>query len=122
MSESYPRSCCPVAGALDVLGDRWTLLVVRDLMRGLTRFGEFRASPECIASNILTERLERLVNAGLVDRKPDPEDRRRYRYALTTAGEALRPVVGALAMWGLTHLPGTEAKLAPPNPSDSREA
>lgn len=114
MSESTPRSCCPVAGALDLLGDRWTLLIIRDLMRGHTRFGQFRESPEGIASNILSERLERLVNADLVEREVDPEDGRRYHYALTPAGRSLGPILASLADWGLAHLPGTDAKLAPP--------
>jgi DNA-binding HxlR family transcriptional regulator len=106
------RSCCPVACALDLLGDRWTLLVIRDLMRGVDRFGGFARSPEGIATNILADRLELLMRAGLVERVQRPR-RAHPRYRLTNAGWSLEPVLRALAEWGLGHLPGTEAKLAP---------
>lgn len=110
--QPHRRSCCPVACTLDLLGDRWTLLVVRDLLRGIDRYSGFAKSPEGIATNILADRLEMLVAHGVVERTV-PEGRKHPRYRLTDAGRALEPVLQAVADWGLTHIPGTEAKLAP---------
>jgi DNA-binding HxlR family transcriptional regulator len=107
------RSPCPVAGALDLVGDRWTLLVLRDLLAGKTRYGQFLASPERISTNLLADRLARMEAAGLVSAVPYSKHPVRMDYQLTAAGRALRPVVDALASWGLTHLPGTHALLEP---------
>lgn len=101
------RSLCPVACVLDLVGDRWTLLVVRDLLMGKRCFEEFAASPERIATNILAARLKLLVEAGLIERRSDAADRRRVFYQLTPAGERLRGLVRAIAAWGLRHIPGT---------------
>ena len=107
MSDSDDRrSECPVACSLDLLGDRWTLLVVRDLLDGKSRFTEFERGPEGIPTNILTERLRRLVEAGLASRVAIPGSRRRA-YRPTAAAEALRPVLLALARWGNDHLDDT---------------
>jgi DNA-binding HxlR family transcriptional regulator len=106
---SSRRSACPVACTLDLLGDRWTLLVVRDLFRGLTRYGEFLAGPEGIPTNILAERLERLEAAGLIKRAPYQQNPPRHAYTLTPKGADLKPVLGALAMWGLRHVPRTQS-------------
>ncbi|MEO0630048.1 MAG: helix-turn-helix domain-containing protein [Planctomycetota bacterium] len=112
MSDAERRSCCPAACTLDLLGDRWTLLVIRDLFAGKRRYSEFARSPESIATNILADRLELLVTHGLVERVT-PEGRKRADYALTEKGRSLEPVIGAVARWGLAHIGGTEAKLAP---------
>ncbi|MEM9381265.1 MAG: helix-turn-helix domain-containing protein [Planctomycetota bacterium] len=104
------RSCCPVACTLDLIGDRWTLLVVRDLFAGRTRFSEFLRSPEGIATNVLTDRLDRLVEAGLVERHVEPPGKR-AAYRLTKAGKSLRPLLGALRDWGLRHIEGTEVRI-----------
>ena len=101
------RSLCPVACALDLLGDRWTLLVIRDLFAGKKRFGEFVASPEHIPTNILAERLKRLEAAGLIATAAYSEHPPRYEYHLTESGRTLGPVVDALAVWGLAQFPGT---------------
>ncbi len=101
------RSVCPVANSLDVIGDRWTLLVIRDLFAGKHRFGEFLSSPEHIPTNILAERLKRLEAAGLVAAKPYSERPPRFEYHLTDRGKALGPVVDAVATWGLAQFPGT---------------
>ena len=101
------RSRCPVACSLDVLGDRWTLLVVRDLFAGKSRFGEFIASPEHIPTNILAERLKRLERAGLISSTPYSAHPPRVDYHLTERGRALAPVVDAIAVWGLEQFPGT---------------
>lgn len=103
--KSARRSACPVACALDLLGDRWTLLVVRDLAIGKGRFGEFLESAEGIPTNILAERLERLESAGLVASATYQENPPRYAYALTAKGRDLLPVLGAVAQWGARHLP-----------------
>jgi DNA-binding HxlR family transcriptional regulator len=101
------RSPCPLGGALDLLGDRWTLLVIRDLLfYGKHRFAEFLASPEGISTNILADRLERLERCGLVERRRYHERPVREEYTLTTRGQDLRPVLRALIRWGKRHVPG----------------
>jgi DNA-binding HxlR family transcriptional regulator len=104
------RSRCPVACSLDVLGDRWTLLVIRDLFAGKSRFGEFMTSPERIPTNILAERLKRLERAGLIATTPYSEHPLRVDYRLTERGQALAPVVNAIAVWGLAQFPGTRRR------------
>lgn len=104
---AFQRSPCPVTNMLDILGDKWTLLVVRDLMFGKRTFGEFLESPEGIPTNILAERLKRLERAGLVSKTPYQQRPVRYAYALTEKGSDLRPVLRAIARWGNKHIPGT---------------
>ena len=99
------RSSCPVASALDLLGDRWTLLIVRDLFRGFTRYSEFLAGPEGIPTNILADRLVRLEGAGIVERKPYQQNPLRHAYTLTARGADLKPVLAAHAAWAIKHLP-----------------
>ena len=99
------RSSCPISCALDVLGDRWTLLVVRDLFRGRTRYGEFVAGPEGIPTNILADRLVRLEAAGIIERKPYQQNPPRHAYTLTAKGADLKPVLAAHAGWAMKHLP-----------------
>jgi DNA-binding HxlR family transcriptional regulator len=106
------RSSCPISGALDLLGDRWTLLLVRDLFRGLTRYGEFLAGPEGIPTNILADRLVRLEAAGIVERKPYQQNPPRYAYTLTPKGADLKPVLAAHAAWAMKHLPRVQADKA----------
>jgi DNA-binding HxlR family transcriptional regulator len=101
------RSPCPLGGALDLVGDRWTLLVIRDLLfYRKHRFAEFLASPERISTNILTERLERLERCGLVERRRYHDRPVREEYALTARGLELRPVLRELISWGKRHVPG----------------
>ena len=95
------RSPCPVAYSLDIFGDRWTLLVIRDLFSGRTRFKEFAASPEGIPTNILTDRLERLLARGLVEQIPAEDGTKRLAYRLTKKGKALGPILRAMRDWGL---------------------
>ena len=101
------RSGCPVACALDIVGDRWSLLVIRDLLAGKTRYGDFLASPEHIPTNILAERLKRLERYGLITKEPYSERPRRMAYHLTAGGWDLGRVLDALAVWGLEQFPGT---------------
>jgi DNA-binding HxlR family transcriptional regulator len=106
---SAPRSACPIAGALDILGDRWTLLVIRDLLfLGKRRFGELLGSPEGIPTNILTDRLRRLEEGGVVEKIPYQLRPPRYEYQLTEKGRDLFPVLRTLAEWSLRHLPTVE--------------
>lgn len=98
------RSRCPIARSLELVGDRWTLLVLRDLLLlGKTRFRDFLDSPEGIASNILAARLKKLEAAGLLTRAADPDDRRRFVYTPTDKGLTLLPLLREMAAWGETH-------------------
>lgn len=113
MKSVHKRSTCPVAGALDLFGDRWSLLVVRDLAAGKRQFKELSASPEGIASNILSERLLRLAEAGIVEKYVPPDLAGRPAYRLTQKGNSLAPVLASLAGWGLAHIPGTRRGITP---------
>ena len=104
------RSPCPVACTLDILGDRWTLLVVRDLLAGKRRFGDLLLSPERIPTNILAERLKRLEREGLVVRVPYSEHPPRVEYELTPGGRELGQALEVLAHWGRKHFPGTTGR------------
>lgn len=98
------RSGCPVSVSLEILGDRWSLLIVRDLMvRGLRTFKEFQGSGEHIASNILSDRLRRLETAGIISAETQESDRRRISYRLTEKGIDLAPVLLELLLWGARH-------------------
>lgn len=98
------RSGCPVSVSLEIFGDRWSLLIIRDLMvRGYRTFKEFQNSGEGIATNILADRLERLERAGIMEAEIDPEDARRVNYRLTEKGIDLAPVMLELLIWGARH-------------------
>ena len=96
------RSC-----ALDIAGDRWTLLIVRDLLRGRDTYGKLAACDEGIPTNILADRLKKMEAAGLIEAQPYQERPVRYSYALTEKGRDLGEVLAALARWGKKHVPGT---------------
>lgn len=97
-------STCSIERSLEVLGERWTLLVIREAFRGCTRFAEFRDALG-IAPDVLTARLRTLVAAGILERRPyrEPGARERFSYHLTPAGYDLRIVLGALQQWGDAH-------------------
>lgn len=95
------RSPCPVACSLDIVGDRWTLLIIRDLFLGRTRFRDFVASPEGIPTNILSDRLEKLLHHEIVEQIPAHDGTKRFAYVLTKKGKALGPLLEALRDWGL---------------------
>ncbi|GAB2713781.1 winged helix-turn-helix transcriptional regulator [Nocardia thraciensis] len=103
-----PRSGCPINAAVEVLGDAWSMLVLRDVMFGNRRYFRelLKGSEEGIASNILSSRLRRLVAAGLLTRVEAGRGRR-AEYSLTEAGIATLPVMVALGNWGLDHRDGT---------------
>jgi DNA-binding HxlR family transcriptional regulator len=109
------RSPCPIGGALDVVGDRWTLLVMRDLLfYEKRRFADLLASPEGIASNILSDRLERLERCGLIERRRYQDRPPREEYHATERGQDLVPLLRELIRWGQRHVPGTGKQ--PPRP------
>ena len=98
------RSACPISFALDLFGDRWTLLILRDLiLRGKQHYRDFLSSDEGIASNILSDRLKRLEVAGIVTRQTDDDDKRQVVYAPTKKGQDLLPVLLEIAAWGASH-------------------
>ena len=114
------RSDCPISSALDLIGDKWTLLVVRDLLfLGNRRFGELAGSPEKIPTNILSDRLRRLEEHGIVVKVAYQERPPRYEYQLTAKGADLFPVLRALAAWANRHIPGT--MVPPPELAEKAE-
>jgi DNA-binding HxlR family transcriptional regulator len=101
---STRRSGCPVSISLEMFGDRWSLLIVRDLMvRGYRSFKDFQGSGEGIASNILADRLQKLEAAGIISAKTEQTDARRVNYRLTKKGIDLAPVLLELLIWGARH-------------------
>ena len=119
------RSVCGVSCALDVVGDKWTLLVLRDLMlKQQCTFSDFLSAPENISTNILTVRLKKLAELGLITKGPG-SSKRSHLYALTEVGSDLEPVIRALAAWSgkylRKHQPGliTGTEEPAPEPQDS---
>lgn len=103
-SPNAPRSGCPVNISLERFGDRWSLLIIRDLMvRGYRTFREFQNSGEGIATNILADRLRKLAANGIITTEPDPNDGRSMHYRLTPKGIALAPVLLDLLIWAAHH-------------------
>lgn len=98
------RSGCPVSISLEMVGDRWSLLIIRDLMvRGYRTFKEFEDSGEGVATNILADRLRRLKSTGIIATKVDETDQRKVNYRLTQKGIDLAPVLLELLIWGARH-------------------
>ena len=101
---SKRRSGCPVSIALEMFGDRWSLLIIRDVMvRGYRTFKQFQESGEGIATNILADRLRRLEAAGIITAEVEERDRRSLGYRLTEKGIDLAPVLLELLIWGARH-------------------
>ncbi|MCT4712738.1 helix-turn-helix transcriptional regulator [Enterobacteriaceae bacterium H11S18] len=103
--KSMEDSPCSVARTLDVIGDWWSLLIVRDALNGLTRFGEFQKNLD-IAKNMLTLRLKQLVEQGIMEVRPAADGSAWNDYILTEKGRALQTVLVALSQWGGEYLPG----------------
>lgn len=103
----FQRSPCPVASTLDLVGDKWSLLIIRDMLHGKRTYGELLDSPEGIPTNILADRLKRLEKAGIIVRSAYQERPVRYAYALSKKGKDLGDVLLALVRWGKRHIPGT---------------
>jgi DNA-binding HxlR family transcriptional regulator len=106
-SNSFTRSACAVANSLDIVGDKWSLLVVRDLFHGKRTYGELANSAEHIPTNILADRLKRLEAAGIISSTPYQQRPVRYAYTLTPKGRDLGDVLLAFVRWGKRHIPGT---------------
>lgn len=101
--KSMSNAFCPVARTVDLIGDRWSLLIVRDAFDGMRRFGDFQRSLG-MAKNILSDRLHKLVEAGILDRQDASDGTAYQEYVLTPQGERLFPLVVALRQWGEAHL------------------
>jgi len=105
---SVQRSSCAIGCALDVIGDRWSLLIVRDaLYKGFVGYGDFQSSSEGISTNILASRLQKLTEAGIFEKRPHATHGLKYDYHLTDKGRALEPVLIAVGIWGSDWLEGT---------------
>ena len=103
------RSNCPISSSLDILGDRWSLLIVRDLMLYETRtYGDFTKSDEKIATNILANRLQILEDKGIIIKLPYPDNKVKGLYKLSPKGVELIPALIEIALWGDKHLSGTD--------------
>ncbi|HEY0296953.1 MAG TPA: helix-turn-helix domain-containing protein [Bordetella sp.] len=104
--DRWTKSNCPICYGLDLLGDKWTLLIVRDMLTRQKRYyKEFLSSDEGIATNILADRLKRMAEHGLVVREDDPDNKGQIVYRPTEKAQALQPVLDAMAQWGITHGP-----------------
>ena len=102
------RSDCPISHALDLFGDRWTLLIIRDMLfKRKQRNGEFANSAEKIATNVLADRLAKLVARGLLTRQPDPDNGRQLTYRLTRKALDLAPVLIEMIVWSAKYDPDT---------------
>lgn len=101
------RSACPISCTLDLVGDRWTLVILRDMLVGKRKFSEFLASPERITTNVLTDRLALMEKAGLVRKAPYQTRPRRFSYTLTEKGAALHPVLREMCRWANRHVADT---------------
>jgi len=102
-----PRSDCPIATILAYVGDRWTLVVVRDMLNGKKRFAEFLASPERITTNVLADRLALMVDVGLAEKTPYQSRPTRFEYVLTEKGNALLPLLQEMCRWANRFEPQT---------------
>ncbi len=98
------RSECPLNASVEMLGDRWSLLIIRDMMlRGFRTYKEFMECYEGIATNILADRLKKLVAYGIITAEPDPSDGRKLIYSLTAKGIDLAPVLTEMVLWAAAH-------------------
>jgi DNA-binding HxlR family transcriptional regulator len=104
LQRGYPDQVCSIARSLEVIGERWTLLILRDAVLGLTRFEEFQESLG-IASNVLTNRLKLLCDEAVLERVADPQRPGRPKYVLTDKGRELAPALIVLMKWGDRHYP-----------------
>jgi DNA-binding HxlR family transcriptional regulator len=99
-----PRSLCPLNASVEILGDRWSLLIIRDIMlRGFNSYKQFLGSYEKIATNILADRLAKLEANAIIARQPDPADGRKLIYHLTAKGLDLAPVLTEMVLWAAAH-------------------
>jgi DNA-binding HxlR family transcriptional regulator len=104
LQRDYPNQVCSIARSLEVVGERWTLLILRDALLGIERFEDFQDKLG-IASNVLTNRLKLLCDEGVLERVPDPQRPGRPKYVLTDKGRELAPALIVLIKWGDRHYP-----------------
>ena len=104
---SENRSFCPIACTLDIVGDKWSLLIIRDLLMGKTRYDEFLNSPEKISTNILAERLKKLEKHGILTKEQYGNHASRMNYRLTEKGQSLAKMLKEIIKWGLANISGT---------------
>jgi DNA-binding HxlR family transcriptional regulator len=104
------RSQCPVARTLDLIGDRWSLLIVRDMLLGRSKFQQFLASPEGIPTNVLSSRLKLLESSGLIKATLYQRHPPRFAYTLTAKGKKLASVIRAIADWGESSIPNSRVQ------------
>ncbi len=102
-----PRSGCPIATSLDIIGDRWTLVILRDMINGKKKYSEFLDAPERITTNILADRLALIEAAGLAKRRLYQQRPKRFEYELTTKGKKLQPVLQEICRWANRYYPET---------------
>ncbi len=107
LSKRYPRSGCPIATTADLVGDRWTLVIVRDMLNGKKRFAEFMDAPERITSSILTDRLAFMAGIGLIEHRSYQQRPIRFEYTLTKKGRGLLPVLQEVSRWANRFMPET---------------
>jgi len=98
------RSTCPLSNVLDIFGDKWSLLIIRDLLIGRNTFSDLLEAPEKIATNILVDRLKRLVSFGIIDFKRKPSDKKVKIYHLTSKGQELYPILVEMTLWSRKNL------------------
>lgn len=101
------RSSCPIASTLDIVGDKWSLILVRDLLTGKQRYNQFCSSPEGVPTNLLAARLRKLEAQGIIVKQPYQTRPVRYAYKLTPAGRALLPVLQEMSRWANSFIEGT---------------
>lgn len=111
MTRDY-HQLCPIARTLDIIGDRWTLLLIRDLFLGATKFTEFRESSPGMPTKILSDRLKALESHGIIERRMYSEHPLRAEYYLTSLGRSFEPIVTALYEWGMKHAVSPAERLA----------
>ncbi|EGU57768.1 putative transcriptional regulator [Vibrio nigripulchritudo ATCC 27043] len=104
---AFLRSGCPIVNGLDIFGDKWTLVVLRDLHCGKKTYGELADSPEHIPTNRLAERLKKLESEGLITKELYQERPKRYQYLLTDKGMEILPILQAISRWSNKHIDGT---------------
>ncbi|PHR59122.1 MAG: transcriptional regulator [Robiginitomaculum sp.] len=101
------RSPCPISTSLEIFGDKWTLILLRDMFNGKTKYGEFLQSPERITTNILATRLATMTRHGIAQKQLYQSNPKRYEYILTDKGKGLHPILVSMCHWGNEHYPDT---------------
>jgi DNA-binding HxlR family transcriptional regulator len=104
MNKTDFRSCCPLSSSLELIGDKWSLLIVRDLLMGKNTYSDFLSSPENIATNVLITRLKTLKEYGIIEARKDEKRKNIKYYFLTDMGKDLLPILANMALWYEKHV------------------